>query len=37
MMFNHQTHHRSQVTAMLRQMGIDYGNTDLPANPLSQF
>jgi uncharacterized damage-inducible protein DinB len=35
-MFNHQTHHRSQVTSMLHQLGIDYGSTDLPGNPLSQ-
>jgi uncharacterized damage-inducible protein DinB len=36
-MFNHGTHHRSQVTAELHRMGIDYGNTDLPFNPLSQY
>jgi uncharacterized damage-inducible protein DinB len=36
-MFNHATHHRSQVTAELHRMGIDYGNTDLPYNPLSQY
>jgi len=36
-MFNHGTHHRSQVTAELHRMGIDYGNTDLPYNPLSQY
>lgn len=36
-MFNHATHHRSQVTSELHKMGIDYGNTDLPYNPLSQF
>jgi uncharacterized damage-inducible protein DinB len=36
-MFNHGTHHRSQVTAALHGMGIDYGNTDLPYNPLSQY
>lgn len=29
-MFNHQTHHRGQVTALLSQMGIDYGRTDMP-------
>lgn len=28
-MFNHQTHHRGQVTAMLSQNKIDYGATDL--------
>lgn len=32
-MFNHQTHHRSQVTAQLHRMGIDYGVTDIPFNP----
>lgn len=36
-MFNHQTHHRSQVTAALHSLGIDYGNTDLPFNPYSQY
>jgi uncharacterized damage-inducible protein DinB len=36
-LFNHQTHHRSQVTTALHRLGIDYGETDLPANPLSQF
>jgi uncharacterized damage-inducible protein DinB len=36
-MFNHGTHHRSQVTSALHQMGIDYGNTDLPYNPESQY
>jgi len=36
-MFNHATHHRSQVTSELHRMGIDYGNTDLPYNPLSQY
>jgi hypothetical protein len=25
------------VTAELHRMGIDYGNTDLPYNPLSQY
>lgn len=35
-MFNHQTHHRSQATALLYGLGLDYGSTDLPANPLSQ-
>jgi len=28
--FNHQTHHRGQVTAMLSKFGIDYGSIDLP-------
>jgi uncharacterized damage-inducible protein DinB len=36
-MFNHGTHHRSQVTSALHQMGIDYGSTDMPYNPLSQY
>lgn len=27
--FNHQTHHRGQVTAMLSQQGVDFGLTDL--------
>lgn len=28
--FNHQTHHRGQLSALLSQSGIDYGATDLP-------
>jgi uncharacterized damage-inducible protein DinB len=32
-MFNHQTHHRGQVTTMLKQFGIDPGPTDLPMMP----
>jgi len=36
-MFNHGTHHRAQVTAELHRMGIDYGNTDMPFNPQSQY
>lgn len=27
--FNHQTHHRGQVTTLLAQIGIDIGETDL--------
>ena len=27
--FNHQVHHRGQVTTLLSQMGVDYGDTDL--------
>ncbi len=27
--FNHQTHHRGQVTALLVQLGVDPGTTDL--------
>ncbi|NYT57562.1 damage-inducible protein DinB [Alcaligenaceae bacterium] len=30
-LFNHQTHHRGQITAMLTQLGYDYGVTDLMA------
>ncbi len=29
--FNHQTHHRGQVTALFSQVGIDYGTTDFLA------
>ena len=32
-MFNHQTHHRGQVTAMLTRLGVDPGATDIPAMP----
>ncbi len=32
-MFNHQTHHRGQVTTMLSQRGIDPGDTDLMLMP----
>jgi uncharacterized damage-inducible protein DinB len=32
-LYNHQTHHRSQITSELRRLGIDYGSTDLPHNP----
>lgn len=30
------THHRSQATVLLYGLGLDYGSTDLPANPLTQ-
>ena len=30
-LFNHQTHHRGQVTTLLSQSGIDVGTTDLSA------
>lgn len=33
-LFNHQTHHRSQVTAALSQLGRDYGVTDLINSPV---
>jgi uncharacterized damage-inducible protein DinB len=36
-MFNHQTHHRSQVTGALWAMGIDYGVTDIPFHPQSPY
>lgn len=29
--FNHQTHHRGQVTTLLSQGGVDMGVTDLSA------
>ena len=35
-MFNHQTHHRGQVTTLLKQAGIDPGATDLPWAPLTR-
>lgn len=32
-MFNHETHHRGQVTTLLSQMGLDIGSTDIPFMP----
>ena len=32
-LFNHQTHHRGQVTTVLAQQGLDMGITDLPFMP----
>jgi uncharacterized damage-inducible protein DinB len=32
-MFNHQTHHRGQITTLLSQMGLDVGATDIPFMP----
>jgi uncharacterized damage-inducible protein DinB len=32
-MFNHQTHHRGQATALLTRLGVDPGVTDLPFMP----
>ena len=29
-LFNHQTHHRGQLTCILSQLGLDYGCMDLP-------
>jgi uncharacterized damage-inducible protein DinB len=33
-MFNHQTHHRGQVTTLLMQLGVDPGVTDIPMLPV---
>jgi len=27
-LFNHQTHHRGQITTLLSQIDVDYGTTD---------
>jgi uncharacterized damage-inducible protein DinB len=35
-MFNHQTHHRGQLTTLLTQLGLDIGVTDLAAMPLPE-
>ncbi|WP_200883502.1 DinB family protein [Aquabacterium sp. NJ1] len=32
-LFNHQTHHRGQITTLLTQLGADIGPTDLPVMP----
>ena len=32
-MFNHQTHHRGQVTTLVKQLGYDCGVTDIPWLP----
>lgn len=32
-LFNHQTHHRGQITALMEQAGLDCGVTDLPMMP----
>ena len=32
-MFNHETHHRGQITTLLSQMGRDIGTTDIPFMP----
>ncbi len=29
-LFNHQTHHRGQITTLLSQLGLDVGSTDIP-------
>lgn len=38
-LFNHQTHHRGQLTTLLEQLGCDFGVTDLlmlPGGPADQ-
>ncbi|WP_211213527.1 DinB family protein [Solimonas variicoloris] len=35
--FNHQTHHRGQITTLLKQSGIDPGVTDLIAMPAAEL
>lgn len=35
-MFNHQTHHRGQLTTLLSQMGVDPGVTDVPWIPYAE-
>lgn len=32
-LFNHQAHHRGQLTTLLSQLGLDVGSTDLPFTP----
>jgi len=32
-LFNHQTHHRGQITTALAQLGQDMGSTDIPFMP----
>ena len=32
-MFNHGTHHRGQLTTLMKQLGVDPGVTDLPWLP----
>lgn len=34
-LFNHQTHHRGQITALMEQAGLDCGVTDFAAMPQS--
>ena len=36
-MFNHQTHHRGQLTTLLMQIGIDPGKTDIPWLPVLEM
>lgn len=35
-LFNHQAHHRGQMTTLLEQMGVDFGLTDLIGLPSVQ-
>lgn len=35
-MFNHETHHRGQITTLLSQLGLDMGTTDIPFMPKFQ-
>ena len=35
-MFNHQTHHRGQVTTLLSQLGVDIGSTDVTFMPAQE-
>lgn len=32
-LFQHQVHHRGQLTTLLSQLGVEYGSTDLPFMP----
>lgn len=36
-MFNHQTHHRGQLTTLLNQLGLDHGATDIPVMPAIEY
>ena len=33
-MFNHQTHHRGQLTTLIKQLGYEPGVTDIPGMPM---
>ena len=35
-LFNHQTHHRGQITTLMKQLGVDPGTTDIPWLPCLQ-
>nr|WP_159978642.1 DinB family protein [Roseobacter cerasinus] len=35
-MFNHETHHRGQITTVLTQLGLGFGATDIPFMPKFQ-